>query len=278
MPPGFAGFVEPGLSFSPEKTQIEFACEVAAKFSVPLPGGPITSLAKAALALAPARAAVQTATASNGFLRIAYLPSRDPVASQASSGPVRGRPYSDPAGSTVTLPTQHPSGKGGSQGCGRRLKYRRVADGARRKNMQLRDRDCPLPQPGGFEGLLFCLVERERRRLAVPNRDQPGSSSLNLDAVSSPQVCEVLHDQDAVLDLHWVIDLEPNFVECLKEPPPEGQNLAVPPKDACIESAGVGPVQHGVRRPVLQDPVEVTPVVRIGASTHDLDVSCDIAR
>src|SRR6266498_5408929 len=78
MPPGFAGFVEPGLSFSPEKTQIELACEVAAKFSVPLPGGPITSLAKAALALAPARAAVQTATASNGFLRIAYLPSRDP--------------------------------------------------------------------------------------------------------------------------------------------------------------------------------------------------------
>src|SRR5436190_1482451 len=73
MPPGFAGFVEPGLSFSPEKTQIEFACEVAAKFSVPLPGGPITSLAKAALALALARAAVQTATASNGFLRIAYL-------------------------------------------------------------------------------------------------------------------------------------------------------------------------------------------------------------
>src|SRR5436190_399362 len=122
MPPGFAGFVEPGLSFSPEKTQIEFACEVAAKFSVPLPGGPITSLAKAALALAPARAAVQTAqtaTASNGFLRIAYLPSRDPVASQASSGPVGRRPYSDPAGPTVTLPTQYPSGKGGSQGCGR---------------------------------------------------------------------------------------------------------------------------------------------------------------
>jgi hypothetical protein len=88
MPPGFSGFVEPGLSFSPEKTQIEFACEVAAKFSVLLPGGPITSLAKAALALAPARAAVQTATASNGILRIAYLPSRDPVASQASSGPV----------------------------------------------------------------------------------------------------------------------------------------------------------------------------------------------
>ena len=36
-----------------------------ARFSVWLPGGPITSLAKAALALAPARAAVQAATASN---------------------------------------------------------------------------------------------------------------------------------------------------------------------------------------------------------------------
>src|SRR5215204_2836041 len=71
MPPGFSGFVEPGLSFSPEKTQIELACDVAATFSVPLPGGPITSLAKAALALAPVSAAVQTATASNGFLRIA---------------------------------------------------------------------------------------------------------------------------------------------------------------------------------------------------------------
>jgi hypothetical protein len=71
MPPGFSGFVEPGLSFSPEKTQIELACDVAASFGVRLPGGPITSLAKAALALAPARAAVQTATASNDFLRIA---------------------------------------------------------------------------------------------------------------------------------------------------------------------------------------------------------------
>ena len=73
MPPGFSGFVEPGLSFSPEKTQIELACDVAASFGVRLPGGPITSLAKTALALAPVRAAVQTATASNDFLRIAYL-------------------------------------------------------------------------------------------------------------------------------------------------------------------------------------------------------------
>jgi hypothetical protein len=70
IPPGFSGSVEPGLSFSPEKTQIELACDVAATFSVPLPGGPITSLAKAALALAPVRAAVQTATASNDFLRM----------------------------------------------------------------------------------------------------------------------------------------------------------------------------------------------------------------
>src|SRR5215208_6304884 len=70
MPPGSSGFVEPGLSFSPEKTQIELASEVAASFGVPLPGGPITSLAKAAPALAPVRAAVQTATASNDFLRM----------------------------------------------------------------------------------------------------------------------------------------------------------------------------------------------------------------
>lgn len=76
IPPGFSGSVDVGLSFSPEKTQIELACDVAASFGVRLPGGPITSLAKAALALAPVRAAVQTATASNDFLRIAYLPSR----------------------------------------------------------------------------------------------------------------------------------------------------------------------------------------------------------
>src|SRR6266542_3476680 len=73
MPPGFSGFVEPGLSFSPEKTQIELACDVAASFGVRLPGGPITSLAKAALALAPVRAAAQTATASNDLLRMAFL-------------------------------------------------------------------------------------------------------------------------------------------------------------------------------------------------------------
>jgi hypothetical protein len=70
IPPGFSGSVDVGLSFSPEKTQIELACVVAARFGVRLPGGPITSLPKAALALAPARAAVQTAAASIDLLRI----------------------------------------------------------------------------------------------------------------------------------------------------------------------------------------------------------------
>ena len=70
IPPGFSGSVDVGLSFSPEKTQIELACDVAATFGVGLPGGPITSPAKAALALAPASAAVQTAAASIDFLRI----------------------------------------------------------------------------------------------------------------------------------------------------------------------------------------------------------------
>jgi hypothetical protein len=70
VPPGFSGFVEPGLSLRPEKTQIELAWNLAAKFGVPLPGGPITSLARAALALAPAKAAVQTATPSSGLTRM----------------------------------------------------------------------------------------------------------------------------------------------------------------------------------------------------------------
>jgi hypothetical protein len=86
MPPGFSGFVEPGLSFSPEKTQIELACNKAASFGLRLPGGPITSLAKAALALAPVRAAVQTATASNDFLCIAYLPYSGHTASPKVAG------------------------------------------------------------------------------------------------------------------------------------------------------------------------------------------------
>jgi uncharacterized membrane protein YfcA len=74
------------MSFSPEKAQIEFAwSRTPVGPDVPgigigfvgvlgVPGGPFTSPAKAALALAPARAAVQTATASNDFLRITYLP------------------------------------------------------------------------------------------------------------------------------------------------------------------------------------------------------------
>jgi uncharacterized membrane protein YfcA len=73
------------MSFSPEKAQIEFAWSrtpvgpdvpgIGGVVSVlGVPGGPLTSPARAALALAPARAAVQTATASNDFLCIAYLP------------------------------------------------------------------------------------------------------------------------------------------------------------------------------------------------------------
>src|SRR6266536_2968260 len=117
MPPGFSGFVEPGLSFSPENTQIELACDVAASFGVRLPGGPITSLAKAALAPAPVRAAVQTATASNDFLRIAFLPSRDPMASQASPEPIRHR--SDPVPiqrGQLTSPTEYLYLEGNRQG------------------------------------------------------------------------------------------------------------------------------------------------------------------
>ena len=86
IPPGSSGSVDMGLSFSPEKTQIELAFVVAARFGVRLPGGPITSLPKAALALAPVSAAVQTATASNGFLRTAYLQSRTPRGVASISG------------------------------------------------------------------------------------------------------------------------------------------------------------------------------------------------
>src|SRR5215213_9307606 len=73
------------MSFSPEKTQAEFAWSsacvgppaggIASVGSVlGVPGGPFTSPARAALALAPTTsAAVQAATAINDFLRI-YLP------------------------------------------------------------------------------------------------------------------------------------------------------------------------------------------------------------
>src|SRR6266511_2810057 len=98
MPPGFSGFVEPGSSFSPEKTQIELSCDVAATLSVPLPGGPITSLAKAALALAPVSAAVQTATASNDFLRIADLLPFGPGGVASVTGADLSSTLSNPAG------------------------------------------------------------------------------------------------------------------------------------------------------------------------------------
>src|SRR5205814_8699556 len=92
-----------------------------------------------------------------------------------------------------------------------------------------------LLQPGGFEGFLLRLVERERGVLAVPNRDQPRASSLNFDAVTSSQVRDVLCDQDAVLDLYWAInELEPNFVPSRKEPFCERPDLAVSPIDPCI--------------------------------------------
>jgi hypothetical protein len=44
---------------------------------------------------------------------------------------------------------------------------------------------CLLPQAHVFEGFLLGLVERERRLLAVSNRDQPGASSLHLHSVPS---------------------------------------------------------------------------------------------
>jgi hypothetical protein len=73
-------------SFSPEKAHAEFAWSGAAVSpdaggigigfvgELGVPGGPFTSPAKAAVALAPTSAAVQSASASNDFLCIAYLP------------------------------------------------------------------------------------------------------------------------------------------------------------------------------------------------------------
>src|SRR4051794_41913570 len=73
-------------SFSPEKAQIEFAWSrtpfwpdvggVGTGFVglLGVPGGPFTSPAKAAVALAPTSAAVQSATTSNDFLCIATSP------------------------------------------------------------------------------------------------------------------------------------------------------------------------------------------------------------
>src|SRR5262249_37061747 len=77
----------------------------------------------------------------------------------------------------------------------------------------------------------------------------------------------------AVLDLYRVTEqLDPNLAECLKEPLHERPDLAVAPKDACIESEGVGPVEHGIGRVVLEDPVEVSAAERINRAPHDLDV------
>src|SRR4051812_15919614 len=72
------------MSFSPENTHAEFAWSgalvgppaggIASDGSaLGVPGGPFTSPAKAAVALAAISAAVQSATTSNAFLHIAYL-------------------------------------------------------------------------------------------------------------------------------------------------------------------------------------------------------------
>src|SRR5215207_817340 len=58
-----------GSSFSPEKTQAECACN-GAPVGLPLPEGPVTSPAKAALALAPTNAIAHTAVAIVAFRRI----------------------------------------------------------------------------------------------------------------------------------------------------------------------------------------------------------------
>jgi hypothetical protein len=63
-------------SFSPEKEQIELACDVSLGVPgwVTLPGGPVTSPAKAAPALAPATATAHTAAANIDFFRSMILP------------------------------------------------------------------------------------------------------------------------------------------------------------------------------------------------------------
>src|SRR5687767_9501254 len=72
------------MSFSPENTHAEFAWSAALVgppaggiasegSALGVPGGPFTSPARAAVALAPITAAVQTTTTSNGFLLIAHL-------------------------------------------------------------------------------------------------------------------------------------------------------------------------------------------------------------
>src|SRR5215208_6344391 len=95
-----------------------------------------------------------------------------------------------------------------------------------------------LRQPGGFEGFLLRLVEGERGLLAVPERDQPRTSSLNLDAVSASKVCDVLRQHEAVLQLYRIDQLDSILLERLVEPLRERPDLAVPSIDACIGSAG----------------------------------------
>ncbi len=100
--PGVCTMVSVGpstMSFSPEKTHAEFAWScacvgppvggIAGVVSVlGFPGGPFTSPARAALALAPTSAAVQAATPSNDLKRILTSTSRRPRAAKAP-GPVR---------------------------------------------------------------------------------------------------------------------------------------------------------------------------------------------
>jgi hypothetical protein len=54
--------------------------------------------------------------------------------------------------------------------------------------------------------------------LALSDRDQPRASSLDLDAVSSRKVGDVLDHQDAVLDLLGVIELDSNLLKGPQKP------------------------------------------------------------
>jgi hypothetical protein len=122
-PPGFSGSVEVGLSFFPEKTQIEFACDGPAVGS-PFP---VTSPAKAALALAAATVTAHTAAASIDFFRSMVSP--------LSSGPLlavvrevtRGEgAYQTAVGKTLHTVAQRPQVSGG-RGSSRRMANERNA-------------------------------------------------------------------------------------------------------------------------------------------------------
>jgi hypothetical protein len=117
------------------------------------------------------------------------------------------------------------------------------------------------------------VVSPSRIVISHALRAWPRAPSLNLDAVSSSKVCKFLGDQQAVLDFYWAIDdLEPNLVPSREEPLRERPDLAASSIDACIESEAPGPVQHGVGRPVLQHPVDVTAVVRVEPALESVDV------